>query len=405
MEPAPVPTTAPTDIPEAGENPLFSLADADMNASPQPIYKLMREHAPVVATDDGVMLTRHDDVMYALRHPEIFSSDMDAVALGNIRPLIPLQIDPPDHVKFRKILDPLFAPKEVARLEEEVRALTNRLIDGFVDRGRVELNEEFAVPLPCTVFLALMGLPQEDLDTFLGYKDDIIRPEGMMTPEAHAIRVRTAQEMYAYFGEVIESRRREPRDDLVTRFVEAEVDGHHLSDEDILDICFLFIIAGLDTVTATLTCSVAYLATHPEHRRELAADPSLVPHAIEELLRWESPVPGVARVLAQDVELHGETFPAGSKCTVLIGSANTDDAEFADAETVDFGREANRHLGFGGGIHRCLGSHLARLELRVALEELHRRIPDYELAPDAQPVYTSGLRSVEHLDLVFTPGG
>jgi cytochrome P450 len=397
--------TAPA-APEEIQHSVFTPTDAEMAAHPQPIYRMMREFAPVIETDDGgIMVTRHEDVMDALRNPEVFSSDMDAIALGNVRPLIPLQIDPPDHIKFRKILDPLFAPREVARLDGEVRALTNTLIDAFIDRGEVEFSSELAVPLPCTVFLALMGLPQEDLDLFLRYKDNIIRPEGMMGAKADAIRRETAQEMYAYFEQVIEERRREPRDDLVSRFVQAEVDGHRLTNNDILDIGFLFIIAGLDTVTATLTCSVAYLARNAEHRRALSADLSLVPAAVEELLRWETPVPGVARVLAQDAEIDGTSYPAGTKCTILIGAANTDGAEFPDPETVDFGREGNRHLGFGGGIHRCLGSHLARLELRVALEEFHRRIPDYEFAPDAAPTYTAGLRSVENLDLVFTPGG
>jgi cytochrome P450 len=388
--------------PDALQHSPFAPTDDDMAANPQPLYRMMREFAPVIETDDGgIMVTRHEDVMYALRNPELFSSDMDAISLGNVRPLIPLQIDPPDHLKFRKILDPLFAPREVAKLEGDVRDLTNSLIDEFVDRGRVEFSSELAVPLPCTVFLALMGLPQDDLDLFLRYKDNIIRPEGMIDARADGIRRETAQEMYAYFDKVIEERRREPRDDLVTRFIQAEVDGHRLTNDDILDIGFLFIIAGLDTVTATLTCSIAYLARNPEHRRALAADPSLVPGAVEELLRWETPVPGVARVLAQDAEIAGATYPAGTKCTVLIGAANTDESEFPEPEHVDFGREGNRHLGFGGGIHRCLGSHLARLELRVAIEEFHRRIPDYELAPYAAPTYTPGLRSVENLDLVF----
>jgi cytochrome P450 len=393
---------APAPAPEELQHSVFAPTDDDMAANPQPIYRMMREFAPVIETDDGgIMLTRHEDIMDALRNPELFSSDMDAIALGNVRPLIPLQIDPPDHVKFRKILDPLFAPREVAKLEGEVRELTSTLIDAFADRGRVDFTDELAVPLPCTVFLALMGLPQEDLDVFLRYKDNIIRPEGMIDSRADAIRRETAQEMYAYFEQVVEDRRRQPRDDLTSRFVQAEVDGHRLTNEDILDIGFLFIIAGLDTVTATLTCSVAYLARNPEHRRALAADPSLVPHAVEELLRWETPVPGVARVLAHEAEIAGTTYPAGTKCTVLIGSANTDESEFPEPEHVDFAREGNRHLGFGGGIHRCLGSHLARLELRIALEEFHRRIPEYELAPGTTPSYTPGLRSIEHLELVF----
>jgi cytochrome P450 len=375
----------------------------EMSACPQPVYKMMREHAPVIHTDDSVLLTRHDTVVSALRSADTFSSDMDAIALGNVRPLIPLQIDPPDHLKYRKLLDPLFAPREVAQLEVEVRRLTNELVDSFIADGEVEFNNAFAVPLPCTVFLALLGLPQEDLPRFLRIKDDIIRPPGMVGREADRVRTHAAQEIYEYFQPVIDARRVEPRDDLVTRLLDAEVDGHRLSDEDILDICFLFLIAGLDTVTATLTCSVAYLAQHPDHRAELVADPTLIPGAVEELLRWETPVPGVRRVLATDTEIAGEQLPAGTKVTVLIGSANTDEAEFDEAESVDFHREGNRHLAFGGGIHRCLGSHLARLELRVALEELHRRLPDYALPPDTKLVYADGLRTVEHLPLVFSP--
>jgi cytochrome P450 len=378
----------------------------DMAACPQPVYQMMREHAPVIRTaDDSVLLTRHDGVMQALRGADTFSSDMDAIALGNVRPLIPLQIDPPDHLKYRKLLDPLFAPREIALLETEVRRLTNELVDAFIADGEVEFNNAFAVPLPCTVFLALLGLPQEDLPLFLRIKDDIIRPPGMVGRKADTIRKRAAQEIYSYFEPIIEARRVEPRADLITRLLGAEVDGHQLSGEDILDICFLFLIAGLDTVTATLTCSVAYLAQHPEHRSELVADPSLIPAAIEELLRWETPVPGVRRVLATDTEIGGEQLTAGTTVTVLIGSANTDDSEFVDADTVDFHRDDNRHLAFGGGIHRCLGSHLARLELRVALEELHRRLPDYALPPDTTLEYADGLRTVEHLPLVFSPGG
>jgi len=381
------------------------LFDGDMSKCPQPLYKMMREHAAVIRADERhVLVTRHAEVMDTLRDAETFSSDMDAVPLGNDRPLIPLQIDPPDHLKFRKILDPLFAPRAVARLEPEVRRLTNELVDAFIEDGTVDLSEALAVPLPCTVFLALLGLPQEDLPTFLRIKDGIIRPPGLAGHDADVVRKRTAQEIYAYFAPVIAARRAEPRDDLITRFTDAEVDGHRLSDDDIVDICFLFLIAGLDTVTATLTCNVAYLAQHPDHRRELAEDPSLIPAAVEELMRWESPVPGVARVLARDVEVAGEPLEAGTRVTVLIGAANTDDDEFDRADTVDFHREANRHLAFGGGIHRCLGSHLARLELRVAMEELQRRIPDYELAPDTTLEYTEGLRAVEHLPLVFTPG-
>lgn len=370
-------------------------------AAPQPTYHRLQREAPLLHTSDGVLLARHRDVMDALRNAEVFSSDMEAVHLGNVRPLIPLQIDPPDHLKYRKILDPLFAPREVNKLEPEVRQLTNRLIDAFVDDGRVEYTRAFAVPLPCTVFLALMGLPREELATFLRFKDDIIRPPGLGTPEGARVQRETGQEMYAYFASVVADRRAHPRDDLVSRFTTAEVDGQRLTDEEILDICYLFIMAGLDTVTASLSCSMAYLARHPEHQRALAEDPGLVPSAVEELLRWESVVPGVPRVLTRDVELHGERLPKGTRVHPLIGAANVDPDEFPDPDRVDFHRQGNRHLAFGGGIHRCLGSHLARLELRVALGEWHRRIPEYAIAPGEEPVYVPGLRTVETLPLVF----
>jgi cytochrome P450 len=190
---------------------------------------------------------------------------------------------------------------------------------------------------------------------------------------------------------------------MLTGFLEADVDGNRLTREDILDICYLFLLAGLDTVTASVGCMVSYLAQHPEQRQRLVEDPSQIPGAVEELLRWETPVPGVPRVVAEDIELSGERLEAGERVTVLIGSANIDERGFPQPDDVDFERPANRHLAFGGGVHRCLGSHLARLELRVALEQLHGRIPDYSIKPGETPQYTMGIRAVEHLPLVFTP--
>ncbi len=381
----------------------FGGGDEAQNANPQANYRLMQEHAPVLRMDDiGVILARHDDVMHALRHPEMFSSNMDAISIGNIRPLIPLQIDPPDHVKFRRLLDPLFAPKEVAKLEPEVRRLVNELIDGFVAKGECEFSDEFAIPLPCTVFLALLGLPIEDLDLFLRFKNDIIRPDASGMDAMKQVQAATGEEIYAYFQKVVDARRVEPRDDLISGFITADVEGHQLSDNDILDICYLFLLAGLDTVTASLTCAVAYLAEHPDRRDAISADLSLVPPAVEELLRWETPVPGVPRVAMVDVEIDGFEIKEGESVMCLLGSANIDPGEFPDPDSVDLERPGNRHLAFGGGVHRCLGSHLARLEMRVALEELHRRVPDYAIKDGETPVYTSGIRAVEYLPLVFT---
>ena len=180
------------------------------------------------------------------------------------------------------------------------------------------------------------------------------------------------------------------------------MEGQKLSREEILDICFLFLIAGLDTVTATLDCMFSFLAQHPDQRQQLVDDASLIPSAIEELLRWETPVMGVARVAVEDTELGGCPIKKGDQVMIMLGSANTDEAEFPDGDVVRFDREVNRHLAFGGGIHRCLGSHLARMELRVALREWHRRIPEYQVEPGHTLVYTPSIRSIEHFPMQFT---
>jgi cytochrome P450 len=398
-----------TDTPADGANPLSAM-DPEMAANPQPIFKAMRE-VPVMPIDltagRGVLLSRKEEIDQALRHPEIFSSNMDAVDLKNKRPMIPLQIDPPEHKKYRKLLDPLFSPRKMALLDDEVSALVNQLIDGFIDRGEVDFAQEFSVPFPSQVFLTLLGLPLEELDRFLTMKDGIIRPDHVTgklygSREASDYQQQVADSVYDYFNEILDQRETERRDDLLSLFLDAELEGDRLTREDILDICFLFLIAGLDTVTATLDCMFAFLAQHPEQRRQLVEEPDVIPNAIEELLRWETPVMGVARVAVAETELAGCPIHAGDQVMIMIGSANTDEAEFPDADVVRFDREVNRHIAFGGGIHRCLGSNLARLELRVALREWHKRIPDYEVEPGHTLVYTAGIRSIEHFPLRFT---
>ena len=334
-------TETETTMPAADGNPLGGM-DPEMAANPQPTFKVMRDEMPVMPIDmpsgaRGVLLSRKEEIMETLRHPEIFSSNMDAVDLKNKRPMIPLQIDPPEHKKFRKLLDPLFAPRKMALLDDEVSALVNQLIDGFVERGTVDFAKEFSIPFPSQVFLTLLGLPLEELDRFLTMKDGIIRPDHMTgklygSREADDYQQMIADSVYDYFNEILDQREVERRDDLLSHFLDAEVEGDQLSREDILDICFLFLIAGLDTVTATLDCMFAFLAQHPEHRRQLVEDPELIPNAIEELLRWETPVMGIARVAVADTELAGCPIHAGDQVMVMIGSANTDEAEFPDGD-------------------------------------------------------------------------
>jgi cytochrome P450 len=373
-------------------------------AEPQPMYKMLRESSPVFrpGPEGPVVLSRLADIEMALKRTDVFSSNMDAVDLGNVRPLIPLQVDPPEHAKYRRILDPLFTPREMASREPAVTALVNEMIDRFADRGECDFHAEFAVPLPCTVFLQLLGLPLEDLEKFLAWKDDVIRPEGAGGFKEHReAAAPAAQQIYEYFGRAIDDHIANPRGDVLSALIASNIAGEPLSREELLDICFLFLIAGLDTVTDSLDCFFVYLAQHPDQRHLLIEQPDILPGAIEELLRWETPVPGVARVALEDVEVGGCPISKGERVSPLLGAANTDPAEFDDPDVVDFARSPNRHRAFGGGPHRCLGSHLARLELRVALREFHRRIPDYAIRKGTELKYTSALRSVESLPLTF----
>jgi cytochrome P450 len=245
---------------------------------------------------------------------------------------------------------------------------------------------------------------------FLDLRDGILHPE-KADPAASVdfaarteVMNRTGQKIYDYFGALVDARRENPTDDVISGFLAAEVDGERLSREDVLDICFLFLIAGLDTVSDSLTCIYAFLATHPEHRKQVVDDPSLIPGAVEELLRWESPVPfGVPRVATEDTELPtGVKVSKGTAVIVSYGAANVDAKACPAPFDVDFWRDSNRHIAFGGGVHRCLGSHLARRELRITLQEWHKRIPDYWIKPGHEKLeYPPGLRHVKDLTLAW----
>lgn len=381
----------------------MEVADLEALAHPQPMFKLLRDAAPVVPMEEmGMMIVGGEaEVREVLHHPEIFSSGADAVSIGQIRPLIPLQIDPPEHRNFRKLLDPIFAPKQIALLEDRTRTLVRDLVAAVVTDGHCNFHTSVAEPLPSTVFLKLLGLPISRAAEFIALKDGIIRPPTTDPRERVKMVNATGQKIYAVLEEVLAERVAEPQDDLISTFLDAEVDGHRLTHEDVIDICYLFFLAGLDTVTASLDCMLAYLAQHPEQRQQLVDDPSLIPHAIEEMLRWESPVQGVIRITTQATELAGCPIDAHQVVSVMIGSANTDERAWDRSDEVDFERAVNKHIAFGGGAHRCLGSHLARMELRVALEEWHAAVPEYALAEGIELRYSQGLRSVENLELVW----
>jgi cytochrome P450 len=377
--------------------------DPELTAHPQPAFKLLRDAGPAVDMGEGSMVIVGGDaeVRHVLTHPEIFSSGIDAVAIGQVRPLIPLQIDPPHHRNYRKLLDPIFAPRQVALLEDRTRALVRDLVAAVAGDGTCNFHTAIAEPLPTTVFLQLLGLPVERAREFIDLKDGIIRPPVKTDEERVEYTAQVGQKIYAVLQEAIDQRLEQRSDDFLSMFLDAEVEGHRLTVEDVQDIGYLFFLAGLDTVTASLDCMLSYLAQHPDQRRRLVEDPAVIPHAVEEMLRWETPVQGVVRITTQDTEIGGCPVGKGRVVSVVLGSANTDERVWPEVDEIDFDREGNRHIAFGGGAHRCLGSHLARMELRVALEEWHSAVPDYRLRDGIVLRYSQGLRAVENLELVW----
>jgi cytochrome P450 len=379
----------------------IALTDHVDAPAPQPMNHDLAQLG-AVAADDLVIVNNRALLEEVLHDPATFSS-ADLIEQGNDRPLIPLEIDPPAHRKYRRLLDPLFAPRHMAALEEDIAARVNHFIDTFADRGSCNFTAEFAELFPSSVFLGLMGLPWEELPALLRFRDGILRPGTREMPPQRRSQIQrdTAQELYAYFDAILDERAESPRDDILSLLANAEVDGASLTRNEMLDICFVMLTAGLDTITDSLTCFWAFLAQHPEHRRQVAEEPDAIPDAVEELLRWESPVPFVVRWAREERALGDQVVDAGHLVMVNIGAANLDPSVVPDPMDVRFDRETNRHIAFGGGVHRCLGSHLARRELRVALREWHGRIPEYTLAPGYQISYRPPLRFVPDLQLVW----
>jgi cytochrome P450 len=374
----------------AEENMGADLAAALGVAEPQPVYNALTA-TPVIALPDGMCVVGAAASVDALtRNHNVRGSGAIGNTGGAERPLIPLDIDRPEHTKYRKLLDPIFSAKVIAPLETDVRALANELIDGFIERGEVDLYDEFCAILPSTIFLRLMGIPVSDLDYFLDFKNDLLREHPGETVAQRETRAKDAgKRCYAYFNRVLDEREASgvPGDDLLGRFLTAEVEGVRLTRENILDICYLLMIAGLDTVAASLSCIIAWLARHPEERRRIVADPAMWPDAIEELMRWETPVPSGTRTPTIDTQIGDQLLPANQPVAVMWASANLDPEKFKDPLTVDLTRRPNAHYSFAAGFHRCLGSHLARMELRATLDQFHRRIPEYKIPDGVELTY------------------
>ena len=350
------------------------------------------------------VLTRADDIRAVFQDPDAFSSADVAIPAGAYpRVLRPLALDPPEHGVYRQVLSAAFSPQAAARREEEIRLACQELVGGFARAGRCELLEAFTKPLPTRIFVGMMGLPASEAVQLLQWNDALLHRYD--DPEGRRV---AAKSIEGYLAALIHERRRARggrEDDLVEVLLAGRVHDRPLTDDEILDCAFLLFMAGLDTVTAVASFSFRTLADRPDLQQLVSADPAIVPRAVEELLRAHAIV-NAARTATRDTTMAGGVrVKAGDRVLLATSLASRDPHEFPHPEAIDFGRQANRHLAFGAGPHRCLGSHLARVELRVALEEFHRRIPHYRVdRNEPVPIHGGGVFGLDRLVLEWDPG-
>ncbi len=365
-------------------------------------WRHFADRGAVFEADGLWYLTSGDAVRFAYQHPEVFSSARAFDSLGSPVPLIPLAVDPPDHLRYRRVLDPMLAPRVVNAMEDELRHQIQDLIDEFVDRGECDVMADIARLYPTQVILTLFGLPLEDRDRFIAWTEAIVGASGAGVANATPEQAEAGMALFGYLHGHLDTKRAEPGDDMLSRVI-AIAGEDTWTDEELLGLCFLFTIAGLDTVTAAIGFVIYHLARRPDLRARIHDDPELIGPFIEEVLRLELPAPMSPRVTLADVELEGQHIPAGSFAMVVPAVANREATNGDAPDEIDIDQGGRGHLSFGGGIHRCLGSHLARRELRLVVEEFHRRVPDYHIPDEVEPAvhWPSGTLHFTTLPLVL----
>ena len=358
------------------------LVDREMFGNPYPVYQALREHSPVhyvsipANPSSGIDrpiwawgLLKYHDVYTALRDHETFSSE-SPVAGQFGPPLVLIQDDPPRHTRFRRIVNKAFTLKRVEALEPWITKIADELLD-HIGNQETDMVEAFTVPLPMRVIARLMGIPEEDYATFKRWSDAFLSTVSADRND----RMQNVQDMVAYFGQMAVARRTEGADDLITALVEAEIEGESLQDWEILGFCILLLIAGNETTTNLLSNLLNLLVDRPDLWQQLRNDRSLVETVIEETLRYESPVQRLFRTATRDLEFSGVKITKGDRITIFYGAANRDAAEFPNPDEFRLDRDLRNHVGFGMGIHYCLGAPLARAEARIALNAFLDRFP------------------------------
>lgn len=375
----------------------FDHTDATWVADPFPIWDQLRRTCPVAHSDryGGTWLpVRHDDVAAVAYDTEHFTSR--SVVVSEVRPgpddlpapigiAPPITSDPPFHALARRLLLPAFAPKRVQELEPFTRELCRELLDGCAGRDEVDAAVDYAQHIPLRVIVRMLGFPQEDADIFRRFIRMVLEDVDLTAEE----RMEQGGELDAYITARIDEHLADPRDDLTTFLLSAELDGQKLELDHVRGTMVLLMIAGIDTTWSAIGASLWHLASHPEDRQRLVREPGLLPTAVEEFLRAYAPVT-MARLVAQDFEFEGCEMREGDWLLLPFPAANRDPEVFPDADRVVIDRVENRHAAFGLGIHRCIGSNLARMELTVAIEEWLRRFPDFELADPGAVTWSAG---------------
>jgi cholest-4-en-3-one 26-monooxygenase len=394
-------TSPPTDL-------AIGLTDGTFyGGDPFPAFAWMREHAPAYFDElAGVWgITRYADIKEISKDPETFSN------AGGIRPdsgALPMMIDmdAPEHVRRRRLVSEGFTPGRIRQLEDEIGSICDAIIDRVCERGSADFVSDIAAPLPMIVIGNMLGVAPADRDVLLRWSDDMLKALGSPDPLAMDRATTAAMEYAGYITAVAEQRRRDAQsDDLVGTLVHAEIDGDRLDEASIIHESLLILIGGDETTRHVISGGMFELLLHPDRFEALRDDRTLMPTAVEEMLRWVSPIKNMARQLTEDVELHGETLQKGQKLLLLYPSGNRDERMFDEPGQFDITRSPNDHMAFGFGSHFCLGNRLARLELSVMFDRLLDRLPDLELAEAAEPPKRAAnfVSGYETMAVVFTP--
>jgi cholest-4-en-3-one 26-monooxygenase len=398
------------------------LADVDLvnpdiwvKGVPHDAFRLLRREAPVFWQEmpghrGFWAITRYEDVVTVSKDAATFSSykggtilkDLPEEDLNNTRTIM-LNMDPPQHSKYRKLVSQGFTPRMTARLEPRIRAATTEILDAVAERGECDFVRDIAAELPLIVIAELVGVPLEDRHKVFEWSNRLIGFDDPEFASSENDGKAAAMEMWMYANQLAEQRKKEPRDDLVSVLMTGEVDGEKLSEVEFDSFFLLLAVAGNETTRNLISGGMLALIEHPAERQKLLDDPSLIPSAVEEMLRWVSAVSQFRRTATRDTEIRGQKIREGDKVVVYYQSANRDEAVFKDPDTFDVTRSPNNHLAFGIGEHFCLGANLARLEIRVMFEELLRRMPDIELAGPVRRLRSNFINGVKEMPVRFTP--